>query len=75
MVSEIEMDEATGKERRTFRIKPGAPQRSSYASTIAEQHGISFPQLEQLFRQRGIMPASVSPAPCNAPQPAGFLAD
>jgi DNA mismatch repair protein MutS len=58
MVSEIEMDEATGKERRTFRIRPGAPQRSSYASTIAEQHGISFSQLEQLFRQRGIMPAS-----------------
>lgn len=57
LVSEIEMDAATGKERRTFRIRPGAPQRSSYASTIAEQHGISFPQLEELFRRRGILAA------------------
>jgi hypothetical protein len=75
LVSEIEMDVATGKERRTFRIRPGAPQRSSFASTIAEQHGISFPQLEQLFRQRGIMPASVSVALSTAPQPDGSLAE
>jgi DNA mismatch repair protein MutS len=38
---------------RTFRIRPGAPHGQSFAADIAEQHGISFPQLVQLLRQRG----------------------
>jgi len=38
---------------RTFRIRPGAPHGQSFAADIAEQHGISFPQLVELLRQRG----------------------
>jgi len=41
--------------RRTFRIQPGPPQSVSYASEIAEQHGISFPQLQRLFEKRGVV--------------------
>jgi hypothetical protein len=44
----------TGRiEVRTFRIRPGAPHGQSFAADIAEQHGISFPQLADLLRQRG----------------------
>jgi hypothetical protein len=42
--------------RRTFRIRPGPPRGSSYASEIAVQHGISFAQLAALLRQRGVVP-------------------
>jgi DNA mismatch repair protein MutS len=42
--------------RRTFRIHPGPPQNVSYASEIAEQHGISFAQLQRLFEKRGVIP-------------------
>jgi DNA mismatch repair protein MutS len=38
---------------RTFRIRPGAPHGQSFAADIAHQHGISFPQLVELLRQRG----------------------
>ncbi|HXI15896.1 MAG TPA: hypothetical protein VNM48_05950 [Chloroflexota bacterium] len=41
--------------RRTFRIQPGPPQHVSYASEIAEQHGISFAQLQRLFEKRGVL--------------------
>ncbi|MGI9148013.1 MAG: MutS-related protein [Chloroflexota bacterium] len=39
---------------RTFRIRPGSPHGQSFAAAIADQHGISFPQLLELLRQRGI---------------------
>ena len=45
----------SGGHRRTFRIQPGPPQNVSYASEIAEQHGISFPQLQRLFEKRGVV--------------------
>jgi hypothetical protein len=45
----------SGGHRRTFRIQPGPPQNVSYASEIAEQHGISFPQLQRLFQKRGLV--------------------
>ena len=38
--------------RRTYSIRPGPPRGVSYASEIAEQHGISFAQLQQLLHQR-----------------------
>jgi DNA mismatch repair protein MutS len=38
---------------RTFRILPGAPHGQSFAAQIAEQHGISYPQIVELLRQRG----------------------
>lgn len=41
--------------RRTFRIRPGPPLGLSYASEIAEQHGISFPQLVHLLQSRGLI--------------------
>lgn len=40
--------------RRTFRVRPGAPQGVSYASEIAEQHGISYRQLRGLLQRRGL---------------------
>ena len=40
--------------RRTFRIRPSPPLGISYASEIAEQHGISYPQLVELLRERGL---------------------
>jgi hypothetical protein len=42
--------------RRTFRILPSPPRNVSYASEIAEQHGISYPQLQHLLNRRGITP-------------------
>ena len=42
--------------RRTFRVHPGPPRGSSYASDIAAQHGISYPQLARLLQERGILP-------------------
>lgn len=55
------------RHKRTFRILPGPPRNVSYASEIAEQHGISYPQLQRLLQQRGVLasapvpPASVVP--------------
>jgi hypothetical protein len=60
LVAEIAPDGADGREQRTYRIRPGAPQGASHASTIAQQHGISFPQLVALFRQRGIVAAGTA---------------
>jgi hypothetical protein len=47
--------EADGSHRRTFRIRPSPPLGVSYASEIAEQHGISYPQLVELLRTRGVI--------------------
>jgi hypothetical protein len=44
------------RHRRTFRIVPGPPRYVSYASEIAEQHGISYGQLVRLFDDRGLAP-------------------
>lgn len=41
--------------RRTFRIRPGPPLGLSYASEIAEQHGISYQQLLSLLESRGLI--------------------
>jgi hypothetical protein len=66
LVAEVALDSTDGKERRTYRIRPGAPRGISYASTIAEQHGISFPQLATLFQQRGILPAATGHSSANS---------
>jgi hypothetical protein len=42
--------------RRTFKIRPGAPAGYSYAREIAARHGVSYGQLEDLLRERGILP-------------------
>ena len=47
-----EADAAQSHHARTFRIIAGPPRGSSYASEIAEQHGISYPQLEELLHER-----------------------
>lgn len=44
------------RHRRTFHLVPSPPRYVSYASEIAEQHGISYSQLVQLFAQRGLTP-------------------
>jgi DNA mismatch repair protein MutS len=41
--------------RRTFKIRPGAPAGYSYAREIAAKHGVSYRQLEQLLRGRGLI--------------------
>ena len=63
LVAEVEMESADGRERRTFLVRPGLPRGASYASAIAEQHGISFPQLAALLRQRGIVPGETAHPP------------
>jgi DNA mismatch repair ATPase MutS len=51
---EDKREPGTRGHRRTFRICPGKPYGLSYASEIAEQHGISYPQLERLLKDRGL---------------------
>jgi|GEM_PF-141259 len=45
-----------GGPRRIYRMRRGPPRGRSYASEIAVEHGISFPQLEQLLRRRRLLP-------------------
>jgi DNA mismatch repair protein MutS len=56
LVAEVDetQDAGTHGHRRTFRIRPSPPLGISYASEIAQQHGISYPQLVELLRQRGV---------------------
>jgi hypothetical protein len=42
--------------RRTFKIQPGKPAGYSYAREIAAKHGVSYTQLEELLRKRGVVP-------------------
>jgi DNA mismatch repair ATPase MutS len=56
LVAEVDEDGAErGVQRRTYHIRRGPPVGLSYASEIAVQHGISFPQLQQLLRTRGLL--------------------
>jgi dsDNA-specific endonuclease/ATPase MutS2 len=57
LVSKVEVNRTDGSERRTYRILPGAPRGTSYASTIANQRGISFAQLAALLQSRGVVAA------------------
>ena len=40
---------------RTFKIRPGKPAGYSYAREIAAKHGVSYQQLEELLRSRGLV--------------------
>jgi hypothetical protein len=53
--------------RRTFRVRPSPPLGTSYASEIARQHGISYPQLIELLHNRGLISDSNDrgPGPAN----------
>lgn len=42
--------------RRTFKILPGTPAGYSYAREVASKHGVSYKQLEELLRKRGVLP-------------------
>jgi len=55
LVAEVDGAQDNGRtgHRATFRIHPGPPPGLSHASEIAEQHGISFRQLEALLERRG----------------------
>jgi hypothetical protein len=57
LVAEVDEGRESGKvqHRRTFRIRPGPPLGLSYASEIAEQHGISYRQLTALLQDRGLI--------------------
>jgi hypothetical protein len=52
---EAQGDVVGSHHRRTFRILPGLPRGLSYASEIAEQNGISFGQISELLRKRGVV--------------------
>lgn len=56
LVAEVDQSRQHGSNghRRTFRIRPSPPLGVSYASEIAQQHGISYPQLVELLTERGI---------------------
>lgn len=70
LVGEVEEgDPGNGPRPRSFRIRPGAPLGRSYASDIAEEHGISFPQLARLLRQRGITSPAMDEKPRRHPDP------
>jgi DNA mismatch repair ATPase MutS len=60
LVAEVagEAEDGQPMRRRTFRIRPGPPLGLSYASEIAEQHGISYEQLVHLLRERGVVTES-----------------
>jgi DNA mismatch repair protein MutS len=51
-VEDDESGNSAGARRRTYRILPGQPRGVSFAAEIAEQHGISYPQLVRLLRER-----------------------
>ncbi len=57
LVAEVEPtdDRGQSEHRRTYCIRPGPPLGVSYASEIAEQHGISYPQLRELLVRRGVV--------------------
>jgi DNA mismatch repair protein MutS len=60
MVSLVELQEPSAGEvgqtvRRTFKIVPQAPSGRSFAAEVASRYGISYPQLEELLRQRGFV--------------------
>jgi DNA mismatch repair ATPase MutS len=58
MVARIEEKESsrTGKSfRRTFKIVPGPPAGRSYATEIAAHHGITYDQLHELLKDRGVI--------------------
>ncbi len=58
LVAQVDPSDGDGGHRRTFRIQQSPPRGVSYASEIAEQHGISYPQLVRLLRARGIVAAT-----------------
>jgi DNA mismatch repair ATPase MutS len=67
LVAEVSDEGSDGRtgHRRTFRIRPGPPLGLSYASEIAEQHGISYPQLVRLLESRGL---AIERSPFEAPR-------
>jgi DNA mismatch repair protein MutS len=56
LVSLVEETGDSSSVRRTFRIVPAPPAGSSYAEEIASSHGVSYDQLRELLRERGILP-------------------
>jgi len=54
LVTGVEISAADGAVTRTFKIQPGPPLGTSYAKEIAQQHGISYEQIAETLRQRGL---------------------
>jgi len=52
LLAELEVLDGDGAARRTYRIVARPPRGVSFAAEIAEQHGISYAQLERLLRER-----------------------
>ncbi|GAC1469281.1 MAG: hypothetical protein PVSMB7_18370 [Chloroflexota bacterium] len=49
------LHDGTAEHRRTFCIRPRDPEEQSYASDVAREHGITFPQLHRLLQTRGVI--------------------
>lgn len=54
LVTGVETNAAKGAITRTFKIQPGPPLGTSYAKEIAQQHGISYEQIAETLKQRGV---------------------
>jgi DNA mismatch repair protein MutS len=54
LVSLAEPGGTNGDIQQTYRILPGPPQGRSYAREIAARYGISYEQLEEMLRKRGM---------------------
>lgn len=65
LVSDLDIERAENAP--SFRIRPGTPRGQSFAARIAEQHGISYPQLVELLRRRGYT-ESYEPMAPDAPK-------
>lgn len=55
LVSHVGETNGTGDVRQTYRILPGPPQGRSYAREIAARYGISYDQLADVLRARGVI--------------------
>jgi DNA mismatch repair protein MutS len=54
LVSLIQEGDGTGEVTQTYRIIPGPPRGRSYARELAARYGISYEQLTEMLRSRGI---------------------
>lgn len=55
LVSQVEKANGATAIRQTYRILPGPPQGRSYAREIAARYGISYEQLADMLRARGVV--------------------
>jgi hypothetical protein len=45
--------------KRSYKVVPSPPMRSSYAKEIARQYGVSFEQLRSMLSERGVLDTEI----------------